>query len=313
VVCFCLGLAAVAVSAIDNGRVTRAMTRYHDRVKGTAPEFGPGEHEFTLQRPEGTRSYWVYVPESYDNSTAVPLIFTFHGLGDDCWDFGHDTGLINMSDANNFILVYPCGWPGLLGNAWNAGMCCLLHSGIDDIQFTRDMVAAISENFLIRKDLVFTSGFSNGGFMSETLACQAADLLAGAASVSGITQLVPGNSGGETACDQDYSPFRKTVPMVHIHGNFDFVVPWTGDAILGFPDVPTDFSDWANRNGCTGTPVQTLNSGPYTNQVYQTCTNGTTLDLVKHDGGGHEWPQDQYFSTPNYIYNYFKQYIDKSM
>jgi len=271
------------------------------------PRNGSGEYQYSLPRPEGMRSFWAYVPKSYNPNNPVPLLFTFHGLGDDCYDFGHGTGLIDQSDAHGFILVYPCGYPGLLGNAWNAGTCCLDGYDIDDVQFTRDMAAFMVNNWSIDKTRIFVSGFSNGAFMTEVLLCQAADLFVAGAGVSGIVEMLPGNAEGEANCATAYSQNGHFSSLLHVHGNFDFVVPWTGDELLGFPDVPTDFADWASRNQCSGQPVNTFTNGPYSNQVYQNCANGTTLELVLHDGGGHEWPVDNYFDAPSYIWNYLSK------
>jgi len=276
------------------------------------PQNGSGEYQYTINRPEGPRQFWAWVPEGYDPNTPVPLLFTFHGLGDDCYSFGHNSGLINQSSTFGFILVYPCGYPGLLGNAWNAGTCCLDGYSIDDVQFTRDMAAFMVQNWAIDQSRIFTSGFSNGAFMTEILLCEASDLFLAGAGVSGIVELLPGNSEGEANCDKDYAAVGKFASLLHIHGNFDFVVPWTGDMLLGFPDVPTDYADWGTRNQCVGQPVNTFNNGPYSNQVYQNCASNTTMELVKHDGGGHEWPSDQYFDTPSYIWAYLSKVAPRS-
>jgi len=41
------------------------------------------------------------------------------------------------------------------------------------------------------------------------------------------------------------------------------------------------------------------------NQVYPMCNSGTSVELVKHIGGVHEWPIDQYFNTTDYILKFF--------
>jgi len=300
--------AALAHSTMhrNEARVAKAMSAYRELVKTQkAFDFPPGQNMFTIQRPEGVRTYYVYVPMAYNSSTPSPVLFAFHGLGDQCADFGPATGFQELSEELNFLYVYPCGTDGLLGVAWNAGTCCLDGSPIDDVMFTRLIVQDLQKNFNVDALRVYISGFSNGAFMSEILTCQAPDIMSGSASVSGIVEMNPGNSGGESACDAAFQTFNKNVPMTHIHGNLDFVVPWTGDELLGFPPVPTDFADWATRQNCQGAPVNTFTSGPYSNQRYENCGSGVTLDLVLHQDGGHEWPRDQYFDVAVYIVNYF--------
>lgn len=303
-----LALLALSSAHSFSEGVTERMAEF--KAMKTTPFSGitPGQNHFQVQRPEGLRDYYVWVPNSYlkDPTEPADVIFAYHGLGDTCTDFGPATGFIDLTEANRFLFVYPCGSAGTLGNAWNAGTCCLAPTTVDDVEFTRDMVAALKANFTVNPNRIFVSGFSNGAMMAEVLACQANDILSGAAGVSGCVEMEPGNDVGERFCSTYYAANNRQIPVLHVHGDLDFVVPWTGDTLLGFPPTPTDFADWASRNNCTGTPVQTLNNGPYTNQVYQTCGSDATTELVRHSGGGHEWPVDQYFNTPEYILQFFK-------
>jgi len=268
------------------------------------PEVTPGQQEYNIDRPEGTRTFYVWVPKSYNGTGAYPLIIAFHGLGDDCTNFGPATGLQDLSETSNFLYAYPCGWPGLLGNAWNAGTCCNL-IGPDDITFAKDIVNTVQTNYNLNLNKVYAAGFSNGAVMAEILGCVAPDVFHATVSVSGIVEMEPGNSGGETACSTAYSNFTQRVSTSNVHGDLDFVVPWTGDALLGFPDVPTNFADWATRNGCSGQPVQTFSKGAYTESTYQNCVDGTTVRVVHHYGGGHEWPSDGDFDTATYVVDFF--------
>ena len=73
----------------------------------------------------------------------------------------------------------------------NAGTCCV--SAVDDVGFLSEMFWVVSQAFRVRADSVHVAGFSNGGFMTESLACHW-DRLNSAASVSGDTILFPGQS-----------------------------------------------------------------------------------------------------------------------
>ena len=141
---------------------------------------------------------------------------------------------------------------------------------------------------------------------SETLACNASDIFAAVASVSGVVELEPGNAGGLANCDANFAAHGQRVSVLQIHGDADFVVPWTGDSLLGFPDIPTDMLDWSARNGCLNTTQQTLNVGSFTNQVWQKCDYGVSVELVRNAGGSHEWPSATGFDTSTYIAEFFK-------
>jgi poly(3-hydroxybutyrate) depolymerase len=85
----------------------------------------------------------------------------------------------------------------------------------------------------------------------------------------------------------------------------DPLVPFTGDPVLGFPPIPTNFQDWATRNKCVGQPVSTFSNGPFSNQIYTNCSDGSVVELVVNKGGGHEWPINQYFNTTAFIAQFF--------
>ena len=67
-------------------------------------------------------------------------------------------------------------------------------------------------------------GFSNGAFMSERLDCELGSVFTSIASVSGGTVVDPGNAQGLAACDAEY---KSPASVLHIHGNLDFIVPWS--------------------------------------------------------------------------------------
>ena len=93
----------------------------------------------------------------------------------------------------------------------------------------------------------------------------------------------------------------------------DLVVPWTGDALLGFPTVPDDMAAWVRRNGCRGAPVQTLNVSTFSNQVWSNCNNdatvslNTTVELVLNQGGGHIFPMGDDWNVSDYILKFWNK------
>jgi len=261
---------------------------------------------FSLSRPEGTRYYYVWVPKSYSAQKASPILFAYHGLGDNCYDFGHSTGFIDLSETENFLFVYPCGTDGLIGTAWNAGTCCLNPSSIDDVAFSKSIIAQMDSSFKVDHSRIFASGFSNGAMMAEILGCEAPDFVRATASVAGVVELNPGNEQGLVKCTTDYQQFNKSVSTVNIHGTLDFVVPWTGDAVLGFPPIPDNFAAWGTRNNCQGDPVTTFTKGTFQNYRYENCSRNTIVEVVINYGGGHEWPSETDFDTSPYIVQFFE-------
>ena len=106
------------------------------------------------------RDYILRVPDGYDGSTPLKLIFGFHWLGG------------SMNDVAN-------GWYGLEGlsnggavfvapNGFDAGWA---NSGGQDIAFVDALVEQITGNLCIDESQIFATGFSYGGAMSHSVAC----------------------------------------------------------------------------------------------------------------------------------------------
>jgi len=268
-----------------------------------------GTVKLSVNRPEGTREFYVHVPAGYNNTEPIPLIMAYHGWLNHCENLANckdgTCGLAAAADAQGFILVYACGW----NHSWNAGTCCAPANilGINDHKFSLAIIALLQAGLCIDPDRVFAAGFSNGAMLSEVFICNQWNVFSAAASVSGVVEISPGGSSGLAKCNQDYQSSPRNMSVLNIHGNADPVVPWDGDPLLGYPAIPDDFSNWAQRNKCTGPPVQTFKKGPYSNQVYQNCSGNAQVELVKHDLGGHMWPQDQYFDSTQYLLEFFQR------
>lgn len=177
------------------------------------------------------------------------------------------------------------------------------------------MVASMMTNFRVNASRIFTTGHSNGGMFSETLACSMSDVFAAAASVSGVTVMEPGNDGGLKSCTAaaDRNPSRRPNVLL-IHGDADWVVPWTGDAILGFPTVPDNLAAWRARNGCSTTPVVTINTQHFKNELNQRCYTGlappTQVEVVRVLGGEHKWPvYAGEFEATKYVLDFFQRTV----
>lgn len=245
---------------------------------------GPGKHSGTLEHDGLTRGYDVHVPQSYQAGHALPLVFYLHPLG---MSNGYLQGAGNnpqKADDNGFIAVFPSGE----GASWNAGACCGPSNGagskpaVDDVGFLRALLAQLSTELCIDAKRVYATGFSNGGFMSHRLACEAADIIAAIAPVSAVN--------GMTSC----KPTRP-VPVLMLNGTQDNLVPYQGG--FGFPGITNGtfigaqqtFQDWATRNGCTGSPQVTVSKGKATCHSYASCQGGAEVTLCTLDGAGHCW------------------------
>lgn len=276
---------------------------------GVAPlAFQAGQqNNYTFATEMGTRLFYVYVPSSYDGTRNVSLVLAMHGLTDHAVNFAVVfTKMAARAEARGFILLYPQGTTGHRGTGWDAGTCCVSRT-VDDVGFVRSLISLVRESFLIRPESIHSYGFSNGGFISETLACELGSELRSIASVSGNTILWPGLDVGLKECDTAYAAAGGGVSVLHVHGDADPIVFYGGDPTSPnfFPAIPVEMAAWASRNGCSGHTSQTLNVTTFTNQVWSDCDGDDllTVELVVNHGGGHLYPMDptQGFVASDYI------------
>ncbi|GAB4337286.1 MAG: PHB depolymerase family esterase [Phototrophicales bacterium] len=220
------------------------------------------------------REALVYVPQTYDPTKPTTLVITFHGFGSNPQDMMEITGWNTLADTYGFIVAYPRG----LGrpSRWNSGDFPLVRgNSIDDVQFTRDIIQTLSQVYCI--DAVFPNGYSNGGGMSNRLACELSDQISAFGSVAGAYNTPP----------QGCNP-EKPVRVIAFHGTDDAVVNFNGDEWLHLPPILTWVATWAERNGCDPQPEITSIS----DEVVQTRYLNCEADVVFYEvtGGGHTWP-----------------------
>ena len=224
----------------------------------------------TIAIPYGgiNREYILHVPP--EHSGHLPLVVNFHGLT--MTDAGEEvfSAMDAKADAAHFIVAYPNG----LNESFNAGLCCGTSgtAQVDDVGFTRALVADIQKRVCVDAKRIYATGMSNGGFMSQRLGCDAADLFAAIAPVSGLLAVV--------ACNPS-----RPMPVIEFHGTADSIVQYGG-----VPSVDATWKGWAQRDGCTDTPIETFHKGTASCMTYSQCNGGVKVTQCTLAGEGHCWP-----------------------
>lgn len=232
------------------------------------------------------REYILYVPNSYDGNKAVPLLFNFHGYSSNAE--GHHRGRAdfrNLSEKENFILVIPQGslFEGV--THWNVGANKTRQSTADDVGFTNALIEKITSEYRVDSTRIYSTGMSNGGYMSYHLACLLSEKIAAIASVTG--SMTP------TTFDS-CSPAHPT-SILQIHGTADNTVPYEG-ANWTLP-IDKVLEYWSTSSGCDSLPsVKPLldqNSDGLVSKVisYSNCRGQVKVQLYKMQGMGHQWPE----------------------
>jgi len=255
------------------------------------------------------REYILYVPASYDGRTEVPLLFNFHGYGSNAIQQLFFGDFREIADREGFIIAHPEGTEDLTGSQhWNVGWGS---SMVDDVGFVSVLIDRLQQEYSIDADRIYSTGMSNGGFISYELACQLSDRIAAIASVTGSMSL---------PTFQTCSPARP-MPVMQIHGTADAVVPYEGSAISRPIEQVMEY--WVSYNNCDMNPIITaIDDIDMTDQttvehiVYPNGKNGVTTELFLVEGGTHSWPGSIFgFPGTNYdinaseeIWNFFSRF-----
>ncbi|MBL4624255.1 MAG: hypothetical protein JKY42_03830, partial [Flavobacteriales bacterium] len=114
------------------------------------------------------RTFTLYVPAIYSPGNSTPLVINFHGYTSNMASQMSYGDFRDIADTAGFIIVHPMGTLDGSGQTyWNSGW----GGTVDDIGFTAALIDSISIAYTINQDRVYSTGTSNGGFMSYTLAC----------------------------------------------------------------------------------------------------------------------------------------------
>lgn len=265
----------------------------------------PGLHNLSIEHNGLERTFLVYVPKSYRNFKAAPLIFVFHGGGGSGEDM-HDRMTLkqfdNIAESQGQIIVYP---DGLLtegdvkserhwnDNRWQEGTEFSHMNEVDDVGFVLEMINVLSEKLNIDKNKIYATGFSNGAMLSMRLACELSDKLAAVACVGGCA--VPQRT---YACIPS-----QPVSMLMIQSTDDPYVPWEGGELFSLRGPRGDvvgiekvLEKWVSYDRCNLDPVSIQDPDiaddgtTVSHEVYGGCAAGTEVTIYRIKGAGHTWP-----------------------
>ena len=224
------------------------------------------------------REYILYIPNSYDGTSSVPLMLNFHGFGGSASDYIREADMRSLAEAETFILIYPQG-SSLDGLPhWNA---CPLggdnKSDADDFGFIEAIINEISSQYNLDMERIYAAGYSNGGMMAYGLANYKSDLVAEVASVSGVMLECIGSTS-------------HPMPVLHLHGTSDGVLPYNGNGYWSSVQNTLDY--WINFNNTIITPtISNDNSGRISieHYVYDQGDNSVSVEHYKFIKGDHAW------------------------
>ena len=245
-----------------------------DDVKNNSEECYSNTNAQTLVHDNINREYVLYIPNSYDGTSAVPLLVNFHGFGGSASEFMSYADMRSIAETDTFILAYPQGSCLDGSSHWNA---CPTggdnKSDADDFGFVESMINEISSQYNIDMERIYAAGYSNGGMMAYGLANYKSDLIAAVASVSGVMLDCTG-------------PTSHPMPVVHLHGTSDGVLPYNGGD--GWTSAQSTLEHWINFNNTVLTPT-VISDNNIEHYVYDQGDSLVSVEHYKYIGGDHVW------------------------
>jgi polyhydroxybutyrate depolymerase len=223
-----------------------------------------------------TRTYQLYVPDSYDGTRPVPVVFDFHGNGSNAVQQMIYGNFEPEADQNGFVIVAPdgqgadrhfnlTGEPGLQ----------------NDVTMVGALLDHIEAELCVDTRRVYATGMSDGGAMASVLACLAPNRFAAFGAVA-VVVYVKGCAG------------TYPVAILAFKGTADPIVPYNGGKITccggqSLPGAPTAMADWEAHDGCSPAATDKQLSSQVDERTWSGCKGGDVVYYII-DGGGHTWP-----------------------
>jgi polyhydroxybutyrate depolymerase len=248
-----------------------AAARVPDKTCRVVGEWSPNHtSEATITVNGMVRSYLIHTPDNFTNTNYYPLVMFYVGRGGSA----NGAGFTYDLDRLPAITIYPQPTMGDQNmTAWEGAP---YSSGADDIAFTTAILDEVQSGLCIDRTHVYATGMSNGGGFAALLSCKLSDRFAAIAIVSGAM----------------YPPASDCVPprpvsLISIHGDRDPTVPYYGSLSRHLPPIET----WTGRRAAMYKCGQSMTT--YTDAISVltswNCPNGTKVQNVRIEGGGHAW------------------------
>jgi len=224
--------------------------------------------ERTLSVDGAERRVILDVPDSVRARTPAPLLLDFHGFGHSGAGVWNVSAFKALAESQGFITAYPDGLPVTLTlrgrSMTDAGWRMDAIDGNRDLAFVRALLDDLERRYCIDRGRIYATGFSNGAYFSQLLACAMPERIAAVAPVGGGALRV--------AC----APSRP-VPILIQHGSEDALIPAA--------DARRARDAWRGIDGCSGEPSRA--DGPTCERW--SCRDGTAVAYCE-EAYAHTWP-----------------------
>ena len=216
------------------------------------------------------RQYQVFVPSSYNNQTAVPMVMVLHGCRQTEANMINETRFRDLAERDGFIVVYPfiTSFDGLRNpNCWGFFLDQHIHEGAGEVEDLHQIALEVEAAYRIDPQRRYVAGLSSGAGMAVVLATAYSEYFAAAGSVAGLPYSETSSSVGFVCAnpgtfkpvsavvdamraEQRRAEEQRPVPIMAIHSSNDCTVNPLGSRNIR--------DSWLQRYGVSQTAVGTI-------------------------------------------------------
>ena len=262
---FVIALAVVVVAASGSIAGTRIVSAA-DRIMNTTVS--------TMQVGNMTRSYTVLTPAKKTLPASAPIIMVLSGINSTQeQEIGRDE-FTSYATAGEAEVVYPLAYR----ESWNAIGCCswAAQAKVNDVGFIEALVKKIDPG---NTRPIYLMGYSNGGRLAYTLACEDPLLFDGTAVVKA----------------DPMSWCNITVPqkILQVASTDDTDTPWYTGEKGHFRESPASLveNNTLRYEDQCSTESASSHQGNMTLTTWSDCLDGSSVSFAVYTAGVHSYPR----------------------
>ena len=261
----------------------------------------------------GSRNYKLWVPSSYTDTKATPLVMVLHGCTQTPDNIAAGTQFNNLANTEEFLVVYPeQSWFANFNRCWNWFQPIHQRRGSGEPAILAAMVDDIRSSYNIDTRQVYVTGISAGGAMAVIMGATYPDVFSAVGVVAGLEYQAATSTfagvfamlqGGPDPNQQGLAAYQamgsanRPVRVSVFHGTSDFVVyPINGEQVLTQWAQTNDYVDDGTDNDSVDDTADTTTQGQvpggrsYTKFTYNDASGNVLLEKWTVNGMGHAWP-----------------------
>ena len=264
----------------------------------------------TIYYDGNNREYELYIPENYNNSNAVPLLFNFHGGNGTISDQIYLSDMRSLADENNFIIVYPQA----IADPTDDGSLNWIFKGDsdhDDIYFIESIIDELSSQYSIDLTRVYACGYSLGGEFVYELLCRLNNKIAAGV----VVARTMGQYQYENCNPEHPTAIMTILGTEDYESNYDGVVY---NGVTYYISADDTHQYWTNYNNTDINPSEIdlpnnnfSDGSTVTKRIWGNGEACVSVVELRVNGGGHDWPGstgNMDINSNNEIWDFVSQY-----